>query len=140
MKKTDPSLARLGNQFLGTWKLSGDASGKTRFEWLEKGVFLQQHFDIKVFGRRNKGVEIIGRLRPPNQKPSKELWSRSYIFSEGQTFDYVYDLKGNNITIWFQEKGSSNFFKGKFSSDGKSYSGAWSWPGGGYSVTATKMV
>lgn len=135
-KTSDAALERLGEKLLGRWKVSGEAQGKITFEWLKEGLFLQQKFDLTVFGRRNQGIEIIGRLRLPGQAPSKDLCSRAYIFSEGQTFDYVYKLQGSQLTIWFGEKNPRHFFKGQFSADGKSYEGDWRWPGGGYHIKA----
>lgn len=32
-----------------------------------------------------------------------------------------------------------NFFEGRFSEDGNSYTGAWPWPGGGYTATLTRI-
>jgi hypothetical protein len=139
MKKTDQALARLAKKLIGRWELSGDATGTVCFGWLEQNLFLKQEFDITVFNRRIQGLEIIGRLRLPGQKPSKDIWSRAYIFSEGQTFDYVYELLGNVIRIYLGGKNSSNNFRGRFDSKGDSYQGGWSWPGGGYKLKARKI-
>jgi len=74
------------------------------------------------------------------EEPSPEIKTRFYSFLDGLTLDYVYELDGNDLTIWFGEKGSSNFYKGKFSADGNAMTGAWQWPGGGYSVTGTRVT
>ncbi len=55
-------------------------------------------------------------------------------------FDYVYELKGDTLTIWGGEKGSPAYYKGTCSDDGNTLSGAWVYPGGGeYESTATRV-
>ena len=136
--KNDSALKKLAEALIGNWKISGEAKGSVRYKWLHEGIFLSQEFDIIVFGRRIKGVEIIGRLRKPNQEPTREIWSRAYIFAAGETYDYVYELKGRRLVIWFGEPGSSNKFTAKIAENGGSYEGAWEWPGGGYKMKATR--
>jgi hypothetical protein len=133
-----PALEHLGDKLVGTWKLTGGAEGTIRFEWQEGGHFLFQHIDLTVLGRHIKGVEVIGHLHRVSEEPSAEIWTRFYSFLDGLTLDYVYELDGNALTIWFMKKNSDNLYRGTFSADGKSYSGAWSWPGGGYEMTATR--
>lgn len=137
IEEPNPDLKSL-DKLVGTWELSGEIQGRIRYEWMEGGFFLIQHVDLK-YGRNIKGIEVIGHLKLPGEKPSKDIRSRFYDFLTGLTVDYTYELVGENITIWFGERGSENLFKAKFSHDGKSYSGAWKWSGGGYSVTATKV-
>ena len=137
--KPNPDLKSL-DRLVGVWRLSGGAEGEIRFEWIEGGFFLMQHFDLKLFnGRRIKGIELIGHLLRVGENASNEIWSRVYSFLDGLTLDYVYEIVGDTLTIWFGRKDSDNRFKGKFSNDRKSYSGAWKWPGGGYEVKATRM-
>jgi hypothetical protein len=45
-----------------------------------------------------KGTEIIGHLRNFGEEPSKEIKSRFYD-SMGNTFDYVYEPKGDKLII-----------------------------------------
>lgn len=134
-----PALKRLGETLLGTWRLAGGAEGEIRYEWAEGGFFLIQHVDLKAFGRTIKGIEMIGHLHRVGEKPSEEVWTRFYSFSDGLTLDYVYELDGKTFTIWFTNKGSDNCYKGEFSEDGNSFKGAWAWPGGGYEVTGTRL-
>jgi hypothetical protein len=133
------SLARL----VGRWQLSGEVEGQVRYEYAEGGFFLIQHIDLSTpikYGRRRvKGIEIIGHEQSMGGKPSREIKSRFHDYSSGLTLDYVYEMKGDVLTIWFGDKSSNNRFKGKFSPDGRSYSGEWKWPGGGYKVTATHL-
>ncbi|HZT77565.1 MAG TPA: hypothetical protein VFA27_13010 [Vicinamibacterales bacterium] len=134
-----PALKRLGDKLVGTWRLTGGAEGTVRFEWLEGRHFLIQHVDLTVRGRQIKGIEVLGHLHRVNEPPSDEIWTRFYSFLDGLTLDYVYELDGNALTIWFMKKNSDNRFRGAFTADGTSYSGAWSWPGGGYKVAASRI-
>jgi hypothetical protein len=135
----DPALKRLGDALVGIWKLSGEVQGQIRFEWMEGGFFLVQHFDFVHDSRTIKGIEVIGHLKRINEDPSQEIWSRVYSFVDGLTLDYVYELVDDTLTIWFVEKGSSNYMQGKFSADGSSLTGAWQWPGGGYSFRGSRV-
>jgi|HubBroStandDraft_1064217.scaffolds.fasta_scaffold37180_2 hypothetical protein len=134
-----PNLESL-KPLVGTWKVSGDVQGQIRYEWEEGGFFLTQHVDLVYAGRNIRGIELIGHLRGVGQKPSQDIHSRFYHFTEGLTLDYVYKISGDTITIWFGPKGSDNRFRGKFSKDGNSFTGAWRWPRGGYKMTATRIL
>ena len=139
MMNSRPSLDLKAFDILaGSWKLTGDATGRTRFEWMKGRYFLLQHVDIKYGRRKIQGLEVIGHLQGLDGKPSKEIKSRFYSSNDGLTLDYVHEIAGDTYTIWFGERGSNNRFKGRFSSDGDSYSGGWKWPGGGYDVTCTR--
>lgn len=131
------------DRLVGTWRLSGDVTGRVRYEWAQGGNFLIEHVDMrspsKYGGRRVKGIWLIGQERRIGKKPSREIKSRFYDYLDGLTLDYVYELVGDTITIWFGDKGSDNLFKGRFAADGNSYSGEWRWPGGGYRATATRV-
>jgi hypothetical protein len=52
----------------------------------------------------------------------------------------VYELDGRTQTIWFMKKGSDNRYVGTISPDGKSFTGGWRWPGGGYGVVRTRIA
>jgi hypothetical protein len=133
-----PALRKL-DRLAGTWRLSGEVQGQIRYEWMEGDFFLLQHVDLEHNGQRNKGLEIIGHERGFGAaEPSQDIKSR-YYGSAGETFDYVYELDGDTLTIWGGEKGSPAFYKGRFSDDGNTLTGAWEWPGGGYESTATRI-
>ena len=136
----NPDLKSL-DRLVGTWNVSGpDIHGQVRFEWMEGGFFLLQHVDFVHGGNHIKGLEIIGHLQPFGAEPSAEIWSR-YYDTMGSTFDYVYELEGDTLTIWGGEKGSPAYYKGTFSNDGNTNSGGWVYPGGGgYKSTMTKVV
>lgn len=137
--RRQPNLESL-QPLVGTWKVSGDTRGQIRFEWTEGGFFLMQHVDLVYDGRTIKGIEIIGHWQGAGQPPSKEIRSRFYSFTDGLTLDYVYEVTGDTLTIWFGPKGSDNRFEGKISQDGNSFSGRWRWPSGGYSVECTRVL
>ncbi len=131
----DPTLKRMGDRLVGTWKVSGGAVGQVRYEWMEGGFFLMQHVDLGD----NKGLEIIGYEQKFGEQPSADIKSR-YYGSAGETFDYVYELEGDTLTIWGGEKGSPAYYRGTFSANGNTLSGAWVYPGGGgYESTSTKV-
>jgi hypothetical protein len=138
-EQTSPALKKL-DKLVGTWKISGEAQGQVTYEWMEGGFFLVQHVDLEQYGQRNKGIEIIGHERVFGAtEPSKDIKSR-YYGSDGSTLDYVYELEGDTLTIWGGERGSPAYYKGKFSDDGNTLTGAWVYPGGGgYEATATRV-
>lgn len=137
----DADLKRLGASLVGTWRISGpDISGQVTYEWLEGGFFLIQHFDLLHSGHRNKGIELIGRERGFGAtEPGADIKSRIYD-AEGNTFEYVYELEGDTLTVWGGEKGSPAYFRGTFSADGNTNTGAWHWPGGGYESNMTRVT
>jgi hypothetical protein len=100
---------------------------------MEGGFFLIQRVDAEAGGRQIKGVEDIGF-----DETTQTLRSH-YVDVHGANFTYTWELDGDAIRTYFGEKGSNNFFEGHFSEDGNSYSGAWKWPGGGYSATLTRI-
>jgi len=46
------------------------------------------------------------------------------VGTDGETLDYVYDLSGDVLTIWFSDVGSPARFTGTFSPDGTATSAA----------------
>ena len=131
------SLKELGDRLVGTSRLSGGVEGTSRFEWMEGGHFLIQRVDLEQNGLRIKGIEIIGHLRPLGEPPSEEIRLRFYD-NHGNTLDYVYELDGDNLTVWGGEKGSPAFMKSTMDSEGNG-SGEWVYPGGGYQFTTTRI-
>jgi hypothetical protein len=134
-----PDLKAL-DRLVGTWDVSGGVNGRVVYEWLEGEFFLLQRVDLRQQdGQPIKGIEVIGHERPFGGEPSPEIKSRFYD-SLGNTLDYVYELDGDVLTIWGGEKGSPAYYKGTFSQDGNSCSGAWVYPGGGYESTMTRAT
>ncbi|MCU1641414.1 MAG: hypothetical protein JWN03_1689 [Nocardia sp.] len=134
----DPDL-RVMNRMVGTWTVSGGAEGTITFEWMEGGFFLMQRVDLQQNGLSIKGIEIIGHLRSFGEQPTEEIRSR-YYDTMGNTFDYVYELTGDDITIWAGEKDSGTYYLGTFTDD-DTMIGEWFYPdGGGYRVTGMRLA
>lgn len=132
-------LKRL-DRLVGTWHISGGAEGTVTYEWMEGGFFLIQRVQLSQHGQQVKGIEIIGHLKSFGEEPSKDICSR-YYDTAGNTFDYIYGMEGDTLIIWAGEKGSPAYFKGKFSPDGHTNTGAWTYPGGGgYESTMTRVL
>ena len=133
-----PALKRL-DRLVGTWQVSGGTTGTITYEWMEGGFFLIQRLNMESDGQPIKGMEVIGQLRLFGQEPSEDIKSR-YYGGSGETFDYVYELEGDTLTIWGGEKGSPAYYRGTFSADGKTLSGEWVYPGGGgYESTSIRV-
>ncbi|USQ79841.1 hypothetical protein NF556_19995 [Ornithinimicrobium faecis] len=70
----------------------------------------------------------------------RHIHSRFYD-NQGNTLDYVYELTGDELTIWAGEPGSPAYFRGAFSVDDTVLDGAWVYPGGGgYDSTMTRRA
>lgn len=136
-RSPDAALRAL-DRLVGTWRISGDATGTVTYRWMEGGFFLVQEGELELFGHHNTFTEMIGRERPFGGEPSTDIKSRTYT-AEGDTLDYVYELDGQTLTIWGGQRGSDSLYTGTFGADGNTLSGAWSWPGGGYEATSTRQ-
>lgn len=135
----NPDLKSL-DRLVGTWEISGDVQGTVAFEWMEGGFFLVQRVDLgQQDGQSIKGIEIIGHERVFGAEPGEDIKSRFYS-NTGDTLDYVYELEGDTLTIWGGERGSPAYYRGKFSEDGNTLTGAWHYPGdGGYEAISTRV-
>jgi len=130
----NPDMKNL-DRLVGTWNVSGGVQGKVVYEWMEGGFFLMQRVDLGD----NKGLEIIGHEQLFGaDEPSADIKSR-YYDSMGNTFDYVYELEGDTLTIWGGMKGSPAYYKGTFSADDSTLTGEWVYPGGGYESKSTRV-
>jgi len=127
------------DRLVGTWDITGGAVGQVRYEWMRGGFFLLQHVELDNNGHKSSGIEIIGHEQKFGEAPSEHIKSR-YYGSTGETFDYVYEMEGNTLTIWGGEKGSPAYYRGTMSDDGNTLTGGWVYPGGGgYESTATRV-
>ncbi|MGW7555231.1 hypothetical protein [Streptomyces rimosus] len=128
------------DRLVGHWRVEGGTEGTVTYRWLDGGHFLVQDVDLAQSGRCVTGMEVIGREQPFGaETPGDEIRSRFYG-SQGETFDYVYEVEGDTLTIWGGEKGSPAYFRGTFAADGNSLSGAWVYPGGGgYDSVMTRV-
>jgi hypothetical protein len=139
LPEPDAQLRSL-DRLVGRWRVSGGTEGMVVYRWLDGGFFLLQDVDMRQEGAPVKGIEVIGRERPFGaERPSQDIKSR-YYDSLGNTLDYVYELEGDTLTIWGGEKGSPAYYRGTFTPDGKTVTGAWVYPGGGgYDSTMTRI-
>ncbi len=126
----------------GTWRLEGrDASGEpfsgtiTR-RWLPGGFFMVQQMETD--GHPQAGAEYIGY-----DSATDSL--RSMLFSdEGPgpfcsfALEYFWEIAGDQLTIWHGHRDSPAKFSGTVDRDARIVSGAWEWPGGGYTVVSTR--
>jgi hypothetical protein len=126
------------NRLVGTWMLGEDTTGTVIYEWLPGGHFLVQHFDLVLHGHPVTGMEVIGHLKPFDAEPTPDIWSRAYD-NNGNTLDYVYEVDEHTLTIWAGGKGSPAFYHGEFSPDGRTNTGTWTYPGGGYRSSMTRQ-
>lgn len=78
-------------------------------------------------------------MRPFGEPTGPEVASR-YYDSVGNTFDYVYELAGDTLTIWAGAKDGPAYYRGTFDTDGTTVTGEWVYPGGGgYASTMTRI-
>lgn len=137
-QQPSPELKAL-DRLVGTWQVTGGAEGTVRYEWMPGRFFLVQHVELTQFGEPVTGMEIIGNLRPFGEPTGADVVSR-YYDSAGNTFDYVYELEGDTLTIWAGAKGGPAYYKGTFSADNTTLAGEWVYPGGGgYASTSTRI-
>ncbi|WP_280269735.1 hypothetical protein [Nocardia wallacei] len=136
----DAELAAL-QRLIGTWKVTGGAEGTVTYRWMTGEHFLIQDIELEQYGERIEGIEVIGRERPFGaDEPSADIKSRFYG-NKGDTLDYVYEMNGDELTIWGGEKGSPAYFRGSFDDNDTVMAGAWVYPGGGgYDSVMTRIV
>jgi Protein of unknown function (DUF1579) len=127
MPQPDPALKRL-DKFVGTWEMKGhtldskkdNVLGRTTFEWLPGGFFLQQRIELNFMGMELRSLELI-RYDPETQTfPSSVYSNMSPV-----PLPYKWDVQGDNLTITVSYGPVDATFQGKFSKDGKSFSGGW---------------
>jgi hypothetical protein len=148
----DPALERL-NSLVGTWDLNGrplgsnrdSISGTTTFKWLHdppgQSFFLQQDMEMDYDGQRIKSHELIGF------DPKTNAFA-SLVFSNmaPAPWPYVWDVRGDTLTIAIKQLPMDATFTGAFTTDGNSFSGGWR-PNPGadatinapYDITATRV-
>jgi len=134
MNATHPTLRSL-DILVGTWQVSGPGHhGTVTYEWMPGGHFLVQHVDLVQDGHHTTGIEYIG-----HDAASGTLKSH-FFASSGEILEYTYELTDGELTIWFGEPGSPARYRGTFTADATTATGAWTWPGGGYESTMTRTT
>jgi hypothetical protein len=129
-----PAMQQL-RHLLGTWRNEGGAPGTSTYRWGLGGHYLIQEFTTETpGGRQLSGIEYVTW-----DEDTQSL--RSHLMADdGSNFTYTYQADDDGtVWTWFGDKGSDNFFKGKISEDGKTITGRWQWPGGGFDATATRL-
>jgi hypothetical protein len=122
----------------GTWEVSGDASGEVTYRWMPGRRVLLQEGHLDYSGHRNDFIEVIRRDRGEDGEPTPDITSTVFT-ADGQVLHYTHEVEGDAVTIWYGERGSDDLYRGRLSPDGRTLTGAWSWPGGGCATTATRM-
>jgi hypothetical protein len=126
--KPDPALKRL-DRLVGMWSMKGhligsneeNIIGQATFQWLEGGFFMQQDVEMDFAGMMKiKSRELIG------YDPETKAFS-SLVFSNLSPIPlpYKWDLRDDTLTISVSYGPLDAKFSGKFSKDGKSFSGGW---------------
>lgn len=136
--RPDPAFKSLARA-VGRWRLSGGLQGEVFFEWKEGGYYLVQHLDAEHDGRKIKGMEIIGPDRPFGGAAGPLFQSRYYEYLTGTTLDYTYEPDETGFTVWLGEKGSPFYCRAEFGADGRTLTGRWVFPDGGYDLIATRV-
>ncbi len=121
----DPKL-RLLDRFVGTWEMKGrtlasdidNVVGRTMFEWLPGGYFLQQRIKLDFAGIEIEGLEVIGYDPATGTFPSTV-----YASMAGIPIPYRWEIDGDELTITTDLLGAT--FRGRWSEDGKTFSGGW---------------
>jgi hypothetical protein len=134
-----PAGLRFLDRLVGTWRMTGGTEGRLTYEWMDGGFFLIARGDINQQGQRLKHIEIIGYQHPVEATgPANVLTSRLFT-STGNTLDYTHEVDDETVESWYGEKGSTFSMKARWSSDRNSLTGEWTWPGGGYAFTLTRV-
>jgi Protein of unknown function (DUF1579) len=121
----DPALKQL-DRFVGTWDMQGrtldsdvdNVSGRTTFEWLPGGFFLQQRIQLDFAGFPIEGLEVIGYDPESGKFPSTV-----YASMVGTPLPYLWEIDGDELKITTEALGAT--FLGRWSEDGSTFSGGW---------------
>lgn len=134
MNDMQQSTLKRMEKYIGKWQVTGPSiEGHVTYEWMAGGHFLLQHVELVHDENVINGIEYI-RFDPE----SGQLKS-NYFDNNGSYFEYIYEVDDNTLTIWGGYVGSPAVYRGTDNPDGKSHTGAWEYPGGGYESTMTKV-
>ena len=124
----DPALRRL-DRLVGAWDMKGhligsdeeNSIGRATFQWLDGGFFMKQDVEIDFAGTMKiKSHELIGY-----DPETKAFSSLVYSNLSPAPLPYKWDVQGDTLTISVSYGPLHATFEGKFSKDGKSFSGGW---------------
>ena len=123
----DPALKQL-DRFVGTWSMEGHLvgsdeitiKGETTFRWLPGGFFLEQDFTMDFMGMAIASLELIGYDPETGTFPSTVYANMSPV-----PLPYRWEIDGDSVKITVQYGPMDSTFTGKWSADGKSFSGGW---------------
>jgi hypothetical protein len=123
----DPALKRL-DRFVGTWSMEGhlvgssenNIKGQVSYRWLPGGFFLEQRIELDFMGMAIHSLELIGYDPETNTFPSTV-----YSNMSPTPLPYRWRVDDDTVTISVSYGPLDATFKGKFSQDGKRFSGGW---------------
>jgi hypothetical protein len=125
--KPDTALKRL-DRFVGTWSMEGhlvgssenNIKGQTSYRWLPGGFFLEQRIELDFMGTKIHSLELIGFDAETNTFPSTVLSNLSPT-----PLPYRWEVSDDTVKITVAYGPLDATFHGKFSKDGKHFSGGW---------------
>jgi hypothetical protein len=94
--------------------------GRATFEWLPGGFFLQQRIRLNYVGLEIQSLELIG-----HDPETQAFASNVYSNLSPAPLPYKWDVQGDTLTISVSYGPLDATFKGKFSRDGRKFSGGW---------------
>jgi hypothetical protein len=133
-------------RLIGNWKLKHrdlntkeEWDGNDTFEWLPGRRFLTfRHHEAGKEGI--DGIMVIGNeMGWEETEPGNEIIGHWFQSSSGHHYIYIWEIEGDTVQFWLNNKQSGMFFKGEFSKDGNTVSGTWKWPGGGYDLEMQRV-
>ena len=71
--------------------------------------------------------------------PESQTLRSHFLASSGEILEYIHQLAGDTLTIWFGDLESPAKFVGTFDAEGNRTTGGWDWPGGGYESNMTRV-
>lgn len=128
-----PAMKQL-EPLLGKWRNEGAAPGISTYKMGLNGHYMIQEFETETpSGRKIFGIEYVTW-----DAATQSL--RSHLMADdGTNFSYTYQIDPDGTCwTWFGDKGSDNYFKGQLNKDGKTLTGRWQWPGGGFNVLSVR--
>ncbi len=131
MPSTDetPMAKWIAAILVGTWSMKGhligsdveNISGRTTFQWLDGGFFMQQDVEIDFAGIvKIKSRELIGY-----DADTKAFSSFVYSNLSPVPLPYKWDLRDETLTISVSYGPLDATFNGTFSKNSESFSGGW---------------